>query len=131
MSKLGRRSDDIQWNPTQSELNPTRPEDGMGTSPMVPNPRVVVPVADLGATKGRIELPQRQGGIDERERMLTWYPPSLVVPTPDGRPRLDVDPPPTYWNITLRVSSKGTPWGGDPWKLTNATQEVQSMGEWP
>ena len=118
MSKLGRRSDDIQWNQTQSELNPTRPEDRMGTTLMVPNPRVVVPVADLGATKGRIELPQQQGGIDKRERMLTWYPPMLVVPTPDGGPRLDVHPPPTYWNITLQVA-----WGGDPWKLTNEVNE--------
>ena len=87
----------------------------------------MVPVADLGAKKGRIELSQRQGRIDKQERMLTWYPPTLVVPTTDGGPRSDVDPPPTYWNITLWVASKGTTRGGDPWKLTNATQEVQSM----
>ena len=99
MSKLGRWSDDIQWNPTQSELNHTRPEDRMGTTPMEPNPRLVVPAADLGAKKGRIELPQQQGGIDKRDRMLTWYPPTLVVPTTDRGPQLDVDPPPTYWNI--------------------------------
>ena len=33
MSKLGGRSDDIQWNPTQSELNPTRQKERMGTNP--------------------------------------------------------------------------------------------------